>query len=53
MNLLSTVDITILIVGNDMRIRRFTPTAERMLNLIPGDVGRPIATWTTELMEPC
>jgi two-component system CheB/CheR fusion protein len=29
-------------VGSDLRIRRFTPAAERLLNLIPGDVGRPI-----------
>jgi len=49
LNLLSTVDITILIVGNDMRIRRFTPTAERMLNLIPGDVGRPLGQINTNL----
>jgi two-component system CheB/CheR fusion protein len=50
MNLLSTVDITILIVGQDMRIRRFTPTAERMLNLIPGDVGRPLGQINTNLV---
>jgi two-component system CheB/CheR fusion protein len=50
MNLLSTVDITILIVGNDMRIRRFTPTAERMLNLIPADVGRPLGQINTNLV---
>jgi two-component system CheB/CheR fusion protein len=49
LNLLSTVDITILIVGQDMRIRRFTPTAERMLNLIPGDVGRPLGQINTNL----
>jgi two-component system CheB/CheR fusion protein len=30
------------IVSSDLRIRRFTPMAERILNLIPGDVGRPI-----------
>jgi two-component system CheB/CheR fusion protein len=48
-NLLATVDITILIVGDDMRIRRFTPTAERMLNLIPGDVGRPVGQINTNL----
>ena len=29
-------------LGADLRIRRFTPMAERMLNLIPTDVGRPI-----------
>src|SRR5262249_40139714 len=40
--LLSSVQIAIVIVASDLRIRRFTPMAERTLNLIPGDVGRPI-----------
>jgi PAS domain-containing protein len=34
--------VAIVIVGGDMRIRRITPMAERVLNLIPTDVGRPI-----------
>ena len=50
-NLLATVDITILIVGDDMRIRRFTPMAERVLNLIPGDVGRPVGQINTNLVS--
>jgi two-component system CheB/CheR fusion protein len=29
-------------LGPDLRIRRITPTAEKMLNLIPSDVGRPL-----------
>jgi two-component system CheB/CheR fusion protein len=41
-NVLSSVQIAIVIVSNDLRIRRFTPMAEKLLNLIPGDVGRPI-----------
>jgi two-component system CheB/CheR fusion protein len=41
-NLLASVQIPIVMVGGDMRIRRFTPLAERVLNLIPSDVGRPI-----------
>jgi two-component system CheB/CheR fusion protein len=41
-NLLSSVQIAIVIVNNDLQIRRFTPMAEKLLNLIPGDVGRPI-----------
>ena len=41
-NLLSSVNIPILMLGNDLRIRRFTPVAEKMMNLIPTDVGRPI-----------
>jgi two-component system CheB/CheR fusion protein len=42
LNLLGSVNIAIIIVANDLRIRRFTPMAERILNLLPGDVGRPI-----------
>ncbi len=42
-NLLASVQIPIVMVSSDLRIRRFTPAAERMLNLIPSDVGRPIA----------
>src|SRR5262249_52803361 len=41
-NLLSSVDIPIVIVGSDLGIRRFTPRAEQLFNLIAGDVGRPI-----------
>jgi two-component system, chemotaxis family, CheB/CheR fusion protein len=42
LNLLASVQIAIVIVAHDLRIRRFTPMAERALNLIPADVGRPI-----------
>ncbi|HKY32540.1 MAG TPA: chemotaxis protein CheB [Candidatus Polarisedimenticolia bacterium] len=42
MNLLNSVQIAIVMVSADLRIRRFTPTAEKLLNLIPADVGRPI-----------
>ena len=41
-NVLIGTSIPILIVGDDRRIRRFTPAAEKPLNLLPGDVGRPI-----------
>jgi two-component system CheB/CheR fusion protein len=41
-NLLGSVQIAIVMVTNDLRIRRFTPMAEKVLNLIPTDVGRPI-----------
>ena len=42
-NLLASVEIAIVIVASDLRIRRFTPMAERVLNLIPADIGRPIS----------
>jgi two-component system CheB/CheR fusion protein len=41
-NLLGSVQIAIVMVSGDLRIRRFTPAAEKVLNLIPTDVGRPI-----------
>ncbi|HJQ85562.1 MAG TPA: chemotaxis protein CheB [Candidatus Binatia bacterium] len=43
MNLLGSVQIAIVIVGRDLSIRRFTPMAERILNLRPSDIGRTIA----------
>jgi two-component system CheB/CheR fusion protein len=36
------VNIPIVMVSRDLRIRRFTPLAEKMFNLIPSDIGRPI-----------
>lgn len=42
LNLLASVQIAIVMVANDLRIRRFTPMAEKVLNLIPTDLGRPI-----------
>jgi two-component system CheB/CheR fusion protein len=42
LNLLGNVHIAIVIVGADMRIRRFTPMAEKVLNLIPTDIDRSI-----------
>ena len=41
-NLLSSVQVAVVMVASDLRIRRFTPMAEKVLNLIPTDVGRPI-----------
>ncbi len=39
-NVLSNANVSIVMVGSDLRIRRFTPMAEKLLNLIPTDVGR-------------
>ena len=51
-NLLSGVSIPILMLGNDLRIRRFTPVAEKIMNLIPSDVGRPITDIKPNLKTP-
>ncbi len=41
-NLFSSVQMAIVMVWPDLRIRRFTPAAEKLFNLIRADVGRPI-----------
>ena len=42
-NVINDVDIPIVILGGDQHIRRFTPPAEKLLRLLPGDVGRPLS----------
>ncbi len=42
LNLLGGVDMAIVMLGPDLRVRRFTPAAEKTFNLGAGDVGRPI-----------
>ncbi|MDQ3264885.1 MAG: PAS domain-containing protein [Myxococcota bacterium] len=42
-NILSGIDNAVIIVGMDFRIRRYTTAAEKLLNLVPGDVGRSIS----------
>jgi two-component system CheB/CheR fusion protein len=41
-NLLGSANIPIVMLGPDLRIRRFTTAAGKLLNLLPGDLGRPI-----------
>src|SRR5205085_2020301 len=41
-NLLSSVQMAMVMLGPDLRIRRFTPAAEKLFNLLPGDIGRPL-----------
>ncbi|HEY0712748.1 MAG TPA: CheR family methyltransferase, partial [Polyangia bacterium] len=41
-NLVASVNLPILIVTTELRIRRFTPAAEKAFNLIASDIGRPI-----------
>ena len=48
-DLLSSVQIPIVMLGRDLRIRRFTPTAAKVLNLIVTDVGRPFSDIKPEL----
>ena len=51
-NVLDGVQIPIVMLGNDRRIRRFTPSAEKLFNLLPTDVGRPIQNLRPNLDVP-
>jgi two-component system CheB/CheR fusion protein len=51
-NLLSSVDIPIVMVSPDAKIRRFTPRASQTLNLIPSDIGRPISDIKPAIQAP-
>jgi two-component system CheB/CheR fusion protein len=41
-NVMVGIDNAVLIVGMDLRIRRYTVAAERLLNLVPADLGRSL-----------
>ena len=41
-NLHHSINLPIVVLGDDLIIRHFTPPAERLFNLMPGDVGRPL-----------
>jgi two-component system, chemotaxis family, CheB/CheR fusion protein len=41
-NLLTSTALAIIMVGNDLTIRQFTPEAQKLFGLIPADVGRPL-----------
>lgn len=51
-NLLNTVNIPIVMLGRDLRIRTFTPLAEKVLKLIPADTGRPISELKLGIQVP-
>jgi two-component system CheB/CheR fusion protein len=41
-NFLASSEIALVMLDRDLRIRRFTPAAESVMNLIPADIGRSI-----------
>ncbi|MEG5038083.1 MULTISPECIES: chemotaxis protein CheB [unclassified Microcoleus] len=51
-NLLASINIPILMLTNDLQIRRFTPTAQELFNLIPTDIGRPFSDIRSTLDVP-
>ena len=49
-NLLNSTDIATLFLDGDLNVRRFTPQATSIIQLIKSDVGRPITDITTSLL---
>ncbi len=48
-NLLGSSGVPTVVVGADLRIRRFTPAAGKVLDLLPSDIGRPIGNLSLAL----
>jgi two-component system, chemotaxis family, CheB/CheR fusion protein len=51
-NLLESISIPLVMVGRDLRIRRFTRAIEPMLNLIASDIGRSITDLQPQVELP-
>ncbi|HEV7890047.1 MAG TPA: chemotaxis protein CheB [Pyrinomonadaceae bacterium] len=48
-NLMASTRIATLFLDRDLRVKRYTASAQELFNLIPGDVGRPLAHVTHQL----
>ena len=51
-NLLRSVSLPVIMLGRDLRIRRFTPGAQRLFKLVPTDVGRLITDIKADIDVP-
>ena len=51
-NLLDSTDIATLFLDKELRVRRFTAEATKIIKFIPGDVGRPITDLVSDLNDP-
>ncbi|HWN42876.1 MAG TPA: chemotaxis protein CheB [Thermoanaerobaculia bacterium] len=51
-NVLSSVQMAIVLIDQKLRVRRFTPMAEKLFNLVPTDIGRPISDFKLNFSVP-
>jgi two-component system, chemotaxis family, CheB/CheR fusion protein len=51
-NLLNSTNIATLFLDEQLKVRRFTTSAERIFRLLPADVGRPITDLASDLDYP-
>jgi len=52
LNLINSTDIAMVFLDNRLRVKRFTPAAQRVFPLIGSDVGRPLGDLTSNLDYP-
>ena len=52
-NLLDSTRLPVVMLDRNLRIRRFTPAANKMLNSVPSDVGRSFADIRRNIEESC
>jgi two-component system CheB/CheR fusion protein len=51
-NFINSTDIAMIFLDGELRVKRFTPAAQRIFRLIASDVGRPLADLTSSLDYP-
>jgi two-component system CheB/CheR fusion protein len=51
-NLLASINVAILMLSEDLNIRRYTPMAERLFSLIPSDLGRRFTDLNRSILIP-
>jgi two-component system CheB/CheR fusion protein len=51
-NLLNSIEVATIFLDNDLRVRRYTEAATKLVHLIPSDVGRPLLDQASELRAP-
>lgn len=50
-NFMTSTEIATLFLDGDLRIKRFTPAATRLMKLIPSDTGRPISDLSINFID--
>ena len=50
-NLLNSTEIGTIFLDSEFRIKRFTPSVGKLVNLIPSDVGRPVDDIVTQVLD--
>ena len=51
-NLISSLSIPVIMLDKNLKIRRYSPRAEKIWNLIAGDIGRPIGNINPNILIP-